>query len=124
MLAAAGVLEFVDQQMSDAIGNSERGFGGELIFAAEDVTGDLRDFDEVNGTSFSEHGLQFARSVPEKSEAGANDLPVFFGITGGRKFSNAGKSLFEARHGGELLAQILYAQLFFGVLPWEIQEFC
>ncbi len=123
VLAAAGVLELVDQQVADAIGNDERGFGGQLVFAAEDVPGDLRDFNEVNGASFSEHGLQFASGMAEKSEAGAHDLPVFFGIAGGRKFSDAGKRLFKTRHGRELLAQFLHAQLFFDMLFGKAKTF-
>src|ERR1039458_6063316 len=37
VLTAAGVLEFVDQQMADSVGDSLRGIDGKFVFALEDV---------------------------------------------------------------------------------------
>ena len=60
VLASAGVLEFVNEQVANVVGNDECGVGGHLVFSKEDVPGDLRDFDKVNCTGFREGGLQFA----------------------------------------------------------------
>ena len=124
VLAATGVLEFVDEQVANIIGDGECGIGGQLIFVAEDLPGDLCDFNEVDRAGVSEDGLQFACGVAEKDEAGANDLPIFVAITGRRKSPNAGKSLFQAGHGGELLDQILVFAAFLRCAPLESRERC
>ena len=98
MLAAASVLEFVDKQMANVIGNDECGVRWQLVLGEQDVSGDLCDFDEVDGTGFRKDGLQFARGMAEENKAGPNDLPFFFCIAGGRKLSYPGKCLFETWH--------------------------
>ena len=52
VLAAAGVLEFVDQQVADAVGDGERGVGGQAVVALGGLLGDLRHFNEVHGAGF------------------------------------------------------------------------
>ena len=98
MLAATGVLKFVNEQVADVIGDGERRVGGKLIFAAEDFPGNLRDFNEVDGTCFREDGFQLASGMAQKGEAGPNDLPVFVCIASGRKVSDTGKCLFQTGH--------------------------
>ena len=62
---------------------------------AQDTAGDLRDFNEIYGAGLSEDGLQFSGSVPEKKEAGADDLPIFFGVAGGREVAEGVESFVE-----------------------------
>ena len=66
--------------MPSAMANAR--VGGQAVFVLEHALGDLRDFDEVHGAGFGEDGSQFACGVAQEREAGADDLPVFFGVAG------------------------------------------
>ena len=101
VLAAAGVLELVDQQVADAVGDGHGGFGGKAVVASKHALSDLRDFDEVDGGGFGEDDLQFGGGMAQQREAGAHDLPVVFGVAGGRQLADGGESGFEAGNGGE-----------------------
>ena len=41
VLAAAGVLELVNQQVTDSVGDTERGFAGQAVFVFENAKRDL-----------------------------------------------------------------------------------
>ena len=43
VLTAAGVLEFIDQQVADAVGYGQRGIGGKAVFSFKHASRDLRD---------------------------------------------------------------------------------
>ncbi len=60
VLAAAGVLKLVDEQVADAVGDGERGVGGQAVFAAEHALGDLRDLGEVDRAGFGKDHLSSA----------------------------------------------------------------
>src|SRR5215469_17488458 len=68
VLPPTRILKFVDEQVPDIVGNRKRGVGGQLILAAKNALCDLRNFDKIDGASFGEHCLQFARGVTEKTE--------------------------------------------------------
>ena len=80
VLAAAGVLEFVDQKVANAVGDSNRGVRGEIVVALEHALGNLRDLDEVHSSGFGKGDSQLARCPAQQREAGAHNLPVIFGI--------------------------------------------
>ena len=61
VLAAAGVLEFVDQQVADAVGDSLRCVSRKPVFALENMLRNLRHFDVIRCAGFSKHDLQLAR---------------------------------------------------------------
>jgi hypothetical protein len=52
VLAAAGVLELVHQQVADAVGDGHGGVGGQAVCAFQHALGDLRDFNEVHRAGF------------------------------------------------------------------------
>ena len=83
VLAAAGVLKLVDEQVVDAVGDGEGGVGGLAVGALEDVEGDLRDFNVVDCAGFGKDDAELAGGVAEQGETGADDLPVFVGVAGG-----------------------------------------
>ncbi len=112
MLAPAGVLKFVDEQVANAICDRECCIAGEGTFAFEDMQGNLGHFNEVNGARLGKDGAQFARRVAQKREGGLHDLPILFGITGRRKFANCCECLFQAVNLIERLNQTRMAQLF------------
>ena len=60
MLAAAGVLELVDQQVADTVGDSERGVAGKAVFGLEHALRDLRDLNEVHCAGFGKDDLSCA----------------------------------------------------------------
>ena len=39
VLAAAGVLELIDEQVANVVGDSQRGVGGQAVFAAQNALG-------------------------------------------------------------------------------------
>ena len=80
VLAAAGVLEFVNEQMADAVGNGHGGFRWLVIFAAEHAEGNLRDLDEVDHACLSKSDAQISGGPAKHREAGAHDLPFLFRI--------------------------------------------
>ena len=82
MLPAAGVLELVDQQVANAIGNSERGLIGESVFAFEHILRNLRHFNVVGCAGFGEHDLQLAGGMAQQREAGPHDLPSLHRYSG------------------------------------------
>ena len=82
MLAAAGVLKLIHQQVSNAVGDGESRFAWLAIFAFQYSLSDLRNFDEVHRSRFGKNCAQFARSVPQQREAGAHDSPIFLGVAG------------------------------------------
>jgi hypothetical protein len=82
VLAAAGVLKLVDEDVVDAVGDREGGVRGLAVGALEDVKGDLGDFNVVDGSGFSEDYAELAGGVAEQGETGADDLPVFVGVAG------------------------------------------
>jgi len=92
VLAAAGVLELVDEDVVDAVGDGESGVRGLAVGALEDVEGDLGDFDVVDGAGFSEDDAELAGGVAEEGETGADDLPVFVGIAGRGKVRTAARA--------------------------------
>ena len=49
MLAATRVLKFVDEQMSDFVGERPRGLGGKSVGVAENGLSDLRNLNEPSG---------------------------------------------------------------------------
>ena len=71
------------------------GVGGLAVGAAEDVEGDLRDLSVVDGAGFSEDDAELGGGVAEERETGADDLPVFVGVAGGRQGADGGESGFE-----------------------------
>ena len=81
MLAATGVLEFVDQQMADSIGDGLCGIDGEFVFALKDAERDLRDLGKVGGGSLGKDDAKLGGSTAQKSEARADDLPFRVGIS-------------------------------------------
>ncbi len=101
VLAAAGVLELIDQQMADAVGDGQRGVGGQAVVALEHVLGDLRDLDEVHGSGLGKDDLQLGCGLAQQREAGLHDLPVLFGVARGRQSADGGEGAFEAGNGGE-----------------------
>ncbi len=74
-----------------------RGLGGQTVFASEHVQRDLRDFNEVRGASLSKDHAQLARGVAQQREAGADDLPLFFGVAGGRQIADGGEQRTRGR---------------------------
>ncbi len=96
VLAAAGVLEFVDQQVTDAVGDGQGRIGGKAVFASKHAPSDLRDLDEIHGSGFGEDDLQLACGVAQQGETGLHDLPVFFGVAGGGQSCDGGESGFES----------------------------
>ena len=48
MLAAAGVLKLIDEQVTNAVADSKRGIGWQPSAAVENALGNLRDLDEVH----------------------------------------------------------------------------
>ena len=65
VLTAAGVLELVDKQMADIVGDGQRGVAGQIVFAAEDLLGNLRDFNEVDRAGLCEDRLQLGGCVAQ-----------------------------------------------------------
>jgi len=94
-------LEFVDEEVADAVGGGDGGIGGKAVGACEDALCDLRDFNEVDGAGFGEDYLQLGGGVAEEGETGADDLPVFFGVAGWGQGGDGGEGGFEAGDGGE-----------------------
>jgi hypothetical protein len=82
VLAAAGVLKFVDEQMANSIGDGLRAIGGQPVVASEYMERDLSDLNEVRGCGLCEDDLQLGDSVTQKREAGAHDVPFLFAVAG------------------------------------------
>ena len=61
VLAAAGVLELVDQQVADSVGDGLRGVDGKLVFALENVERDLRDFSKVGSRGLGKDDAKLSR---------------------------------------------------------------
>ena len=95
MLAAAGVLKLVDEDVMDAVGDGEGGVGGLAVGALEDVEGDLGDFNVVDGAGFSKDDAELAGGVAEQGETGADDLPVFVGVAGRGQGADGGEGGFR-----------------------------
>ena len=112
MLAAAGVLEFVDQQVVDAVGDGDGGVGGEAVVASENALGDLCDLDEIDGAGFGKDDLELGGGVAQKGEAGADDLPFVVGVAEGRQAADRGEVGFEVGNGLEAVNEGEEAVLF------------
>jgi hypothetical protein len=80
VLAAAGVLKLVDEDVVDAVGDGKSGVGGQAVGTLEDGEGDLGDFGVVNGAGFSKDDAELGGGIAEQGETGADDLPVFVGL--------------------------------------------
>ena len=81
MLAAAGVLEFVNEQVADAVSNRESGVRWLVIFVFEHAESNLCDFDKVDHACFRKGDAKMSGGPAKQREAGAHDLPFLFGIT-------------------------------------------
>ena len=101
VLAAAGVLELVDEEVMDTVGDGDGGVGGKPVFAAEDALGDLGDLNEIDGGGFSEDDFELGGGVAEEGETGADDLPVLFGVAERREGADGGEGGLEGWGGGE-----------------------
>ena len=96
MLPTAGVLELVNEQVAYAVGDGHRRVRGKIVVALQHALGNLRDLDEVHSPGFGKGDLQFARRLAQQREAGAYDLPVFFGVACRGQRANRGQGGFEA----------------------------
>ena len=67
MLAAAGVLEFVDQQMADAVGNGQRGFGGKAVLALSTLSAICATSMKSAAAASAKTTLQLARRVTKQA---------------------------------------------------------
>jgi hypothetical protein len=63
MLAAAGVLEFIDEQVPYTVGNGHGGFGGKAVVGLQHALGDLGNLDEIDRCGLSENHLELARRM-------------------------------------------------------------
>jgi hypothetical protein len=106
VLAAAGVLKLVDQQVADAVGDGQRRVGGQAVFASEHALGDLRDLGEVHGAGLGKGDLQLARRLAQQREAGLHDLPFVFGVAGGGQMRERRPGRLRGRDGGQRGDQI------------------
>jgi hypothetical protein len=105
VLAAAGVLKLVDQQVADFVGDGESCVGGKIVFASEHALGNLRYLGEVHCACLCKGDSQFARCLAQQREAGLHDSPFVFGVADGRQVANGGKGDFKAGDGGKLCDQ-------------------
>ena len=64
MLAAAGVLELVNQQVVDAVGNGQRGVARIFVLVLQHAPSNLRHFDVVDRRVLGENYLQFGNRAP------------------------------------------------------------
>ena len=106
MLAAAGVLKFVDEQVVDAVGNREGGVGGLALGGLEDAECGLRDLGVVDRAGLGKDNVEFGCGAAKQREAGADDLPVVLGVAGRRERADGGKSGLEAGNVGEARDEI------------------
>ena len=95
VLAAAGVLKLVDEQMANAVGNGHRGIGWESVFAFQHIQRNLRNLDVIHGRSLCKHHLQLARSAAQQLKTRAHNLPIFVRIACWRKLANGGERCFK-----------------------------
>ena len=83
VLTAARVLEFVDQQVANAVGDGLRGVDWKFVFAFEHAERDLRDLSEVSSGRLGEDDAEFGGSAAQQSETGADNLPFRAGVSDG-----------------------------------------
>ena len=121
MLAAAGVLKLVDEDVVDAVGDGDGGVGGLAVGVFKDGEGDLRDFNVVDCAGLREDDFKLADGVAEEGEAGADDLPVFVGVAGGGQEADGGEGGFEAGDGGESGNEVEDLSLFALAVGWKAE---
>ena len=63
MLAAAGVLEFVDEEMMDAVGNGHCGVGRRIVGITENGLRDLGDLSEIERGVFGEDHFELGCGI-------------------------------------------------------------
>ena len=124
MLATAGVLELVDEEVMDAVGECDGGVGGVAVFSAEDGLGDLGDLGEVDGGGFCEDDFELGGGVAEQGETGAEDGPVVVGVAKWREGTDGSKGGFEAGDGGEIGDGVSAFALFQACGRRESRDFC
>ena len=112
VLAAAGVLKLIDQQMLNAVGECLRGIARQVVLALESSLRDLCDFNEVGLARFRKDDAQLARGVAQENETGPDDLPVAVGVARGRQIVNGRESGFERGLFGKSRNQSSQAALF------------
>jgi hypothetical protein len=106
VLAAAGVLELVDEDVVDAFGENLGGVGGGAVGVGEDAEGDLGDFNVVDRAGLGEDDAELGGGVAEEGEAGTDDLPVVVGVMGGRQGAGGGEGGLEAGDFGESVDEV------------------
>ena len=106
VLAAAGVLELVDQQMANAVGDAHRGVCWQTVIALQRIQRKLRNLGVVHGRSLCKNHLQLSRSPAQQYKTSAHNLPVFFRIVCRRQLANRGESCFESRNSRKVCNQI------------------
>ncbi len=112
VLAAAGVLKLVDQQVANAVAEGKGGFGRQAVVAFECALGDLCDFNEVHPRSLGEDDLELGGGVAEEGEAGLDDLPVVLGVVKRGQAADGGEGGFQAGNGVEVGNQFQNSRLF------------
>jgi hypothetical protein len=78
VLATACVLELVDQQVANAVGDGNSGVAG----FPQNRKRNLRNLGKVDQTGFTEDNAKLGGSAAKQPEAGSDDLPLVVGIAG------------------------------------------
>ncbi len=97
VLAAAGILRLVHQQVTNAIGDVDGRVTGLPVAACEYTLRDLRYLDEVDRACFSEGRNQLSDGMAQQGKACPNDCPVFFGVPRRRQAAQIAERFFETR---------------------------
>ena len=107
MLAAGGVLEFVDEEMADVAGDVGDALGG----VAEDVEGGEGELGEVDLIVFGEDDFELGDGLAERGEDVAEGGPLRWCVGGGREFADSAKCGVELGRVLEPLQEVLHGGL-------------
>jgi hypothetical protein len=84
VLADRGVLEFVDQQVPDAVIERQREISGRIRFAQRAQRA-LRNLDKVDLAARLEHELETRHRLRQQAQDGAQHFPLAFAVGGWRQ---------------------------------------
>ena len=119
VLAAAGVLKLVNEDVVDAVGDGEGGVGGKAIGSTKNSKSDLSNFDVVDGADFREYDFELGYGVAEQSETGADDLPVVLGVAGRGQIANGGDGGHKAGDNREARDEVEHLCFFNLTFGWK-----
>ena len=123
VLATAGVLKLIHQQMPDIVRDVQRRIAGQPVLAHQHALGNLSHLNKVHRSRLGENDSQLACRMAQQRETGANDGPVLIGVAGRRQAADGGQGRLKSIHLSESTNQFEQPVLFGLAIRREADRF-